>query len=120
MTDIITLLNKARRENPALQSTWNMTFCSIENPNLIAFLKTTDDLSNIVLMVVNLDPHGKQSGYLQLPKDKLKMGPKLNIKLQDIITDEQYTWTQDWNYVELEPNKMPFHLFKLDVRESQM
>ena len=46
MTDIITLLNKARRENAALQSTWNLTFCTIENPNLIAYIKMTDDLSS--------------------------------------------------------------------------
>ncbi len=120
MTDIITLLNKARRENAALHSTWNMTFCSIENPNLIAYLKATDDLSNIIMVVVNLDPNGKQSGYLQVPKEKLKLGDKINIKLRDMITEEQYTWTQEWSYVELEPDKMPFHIFKLDIHESQM
>jgi starch synthase (maltosyl-transferring) len=120
MTDIITLLNKARKENPALQSTWNLTFCSIEDPNIIAFLKTTDDRSNILLIVVNLDPNGKHSGYIQIPKEKLPLGNKINIKLLDLITEEHYTWTQEWNYVELEPNKMPFHIFKLDIHESQM
>ncbi|CAN5325185.1 alpha-1,4-glucan--maltose-1-phosphate maltosyltransferase [soil metagenome] len=120
MTDIITLLNKARNENAALQSTWNLEFCNIENPNLIAYLKTTDDLSNIVMVVVNLDAHKKQSGYIQVPKLKLGLKSGINIKLRDMITDENYTWTQEWNYVELEPNKMPFHLFKLDIHESQM
>jgi starch synthase (maltosyl-transferring) len=120
MTDIITLLNKARRENAALQSTWNLTFCNIEDPNIIAFLKMTDDRSNILMIVVNLDPNGKHSGYIQIPKDKLGVGSKINIKLLDLITEEHYTWTQEWNYVELEPNKMPFHIFKLDIHESQM
>jgi len=120
MTDIITLLNKARNENPALQSTWNLQFCSVENPNLIAYLKTTDDLPNSILVVVNLDANKKQSGYIQVPKAKLGLKDRINIKLRDMITDEQYTWTQEWNYVELEPSKMPFHLFKLDIHESQM
>lgn len=120
MTDIITLLNKARRENPALQSTWNLQFCYIENQNLLAYVKASDDLSNIFLMVVTLDPHARQSGYVQLPKQHLKLGNHINIKLHDLIMDEHYTWTQEWNYVELDPYKMPFHLFKLEVHESYL
>ena len=120
MTDIITLINKARHDHPALQSTWNLQFCSIENPNLIAYLKATDDLSDVFLVVVNLDPNTRQSGYVQLPKAKLKLGDHINIKLHDLIMDEQYTWTQEWNYVELDPYKMPFHLFKLEVHESYL
>ncbi len=120
MTDIMSLLNQVRQQNEALHSTWNLQFCPIENPQLIAYLKTTDDLSNIILVIVNLDPNGKQSGYVQLPKDKLKLSNKVNVKLHDLITDEHYTWTQEWNFVELNPFKMPFHLFKLEIHESNM
>jgi len=120
MTDIMTMINKARKENKALQSTWNIQFCTIENSNLIAYLKCTDDLSNIILTVVNLDPDSSQSGYVQLPKVKLKLSDKINVKLTDLITEENYTWAQEWNFVEVNPNKMPFHLFKLTVQESNM
>jgi starch synthase (maltosyl-transferring) len=120
MTDIMSLLNKIRRENPALQSTWNIQFCPIENTQIIAYLKATDDLSNIILVVANLDTNRGQSGYLQLPKERLKLKDKVNIKLHDLMTDEQYTWTQEWNFVDLNPNKMPFHLFKLEIHESNM
>lgn len=118
MTDIITLLNKARKDHAALQSTWNVRFLNIENPHLIAYLKATDDLESIFLIVVNLDPHSRHSGYVQLPMDTLKVQWPLNIKLHDLITDEHYTWTQEWNYVELDPFVMPFHLFKLEIHES--
>ncbi len=120
MTDIITLVNKARKENPALQSTWNLQFCAVENPNLIAYLKATDDLSNLILMVVNLDAHQKQSGYVQLPLHLLSLRKLINVKLLDLITGETYTWAQEWNFVELEPQKMPFHLFKMEIHASQM
>ena len=120
MTDIITLLNAARNTNPALQSTWNLRFCAIENVNLIAYLKATDDLSNIILVIVNLNPHEKQSGYVQLPKETLKLGDRINVKVKDLITEEHYTWTQEWNYVELDPYKIPFHLFKVELHESYM
>jgi starch synthase (maltosyl-transferring) len=120
MTDIITLLNKARKENEALQSTWNLRFCFIDDPNIIAFVKSTDDQSNMLLIIINIDPHGRHSGFVQLPKEHLKLGDHINLKLHDIITDEHYTWTQEWNYVELDPYKMPFHLFKLEVHESYL
>jgi len=120
MTDIISLVNKARKENLALQSTWNIQFCSIENANLIAYCKATEDLSNIILVIVTLDPNTNQTGYVQLPKERLRLGDKINVKVQDLITDEHYTWTQEWNYVELNPHKMPFHLFKLQLHESNM
>jgi hypothetical protein len=120
MTDIMSLINKARKENEALHSTWNIQFCPIENSQLIAYLKATDDLKSIILVVVNLDPNGTQTGYVQLPKEYLKLGDKINIKLHDLITDERYTWTQDWNFVQLNPHKMPFHLFKVEIHESNL
>lgn len=120
MTDIITIINAARKSHPALQSTWNLHFCNIEQPRLLAFLKTTHDLSDIILVVINLDPNQRHSGFVQIPRQLLRLHGQINIKLHDLMTDEHYTWTQEWNYVELDPYKMPFHLFKLDVHESNM
>jgi starch synthase (maltosyl-transferring) len=118
MTDIISIINKIRKEHPALQSTWNIQFCNIANDNLLAFTKIYK--GDIILVVVNLDPHGRQSGYVQLPKDKLNLKENINIKLHDLLTDERYTWTQEWNYVGLDPYKIPFHIFSLEVHESNM
>lgn len=120
MTDIITIVNRARRAHPALQSTWNLTFCVLHEPNLLAYLKATDDLSDIFLIVVNLDPHQRHSGFVQLPRERLRLPDRINVKVHDLMTDEHYTWTQEWNYVELDPFKMPFHLFKLEIHESNM
>jgi starch synthase (maltosyl-transferring) len=120
MTDIITMLNRARKTHPALQSTWNLQFCTIHEPNLLAYLKATEDLSDIFLVVVNLDPNHRHSGFVQLPRERLRLHGPVNFKLHDLMTDEHYTWTQEWNYVELDPFKMPFHLFKLEIHESNL
>lgn len=120
MTDIITILNKSRKEHKALQSTWNIHFCEVHDPNLIAYIKLTDDLKDIILVVVNLDPHNTHSGYVQLPKHLLKLTDKINIKLHDLMTDDHYTWTNEWNYVELNPYKIPFHLFTVSIHDSNM
>ncbi|MBS1490632.1 MAG: alpha-1,4-glucan--maltose-1-phosphate maltosyltransferase [Bacteroidetes bacterium] len=120
MTDIMTMINRVRKENTSLQSTWNIQFCEVGNDQLIAFLKATDDLSNLILVVVNLDPHQTQSGYIQLPKERIGLADKINIKLYDWMTDEHYTWIQEWNFVEINPHKMPFHLFQLSIHQSHM
>jgi starch synthase (maltosyl-transferring) len=72
------------------------------------------------MVIVNLDPNARHSGFVQLPKDRLKIDGNINVKLHDLVTDEHYTWTQEWNYVELDPFKMPFHLFKLEIHESYL
>lgn len=118
MTDIMTLLNNVRKNHAALQSTWNIHFCAIDNPSLLAYVKVTDDLSDCILVVVNLDPYNKQYGYVQLPKAVLKLGDAINLKLHDLVTGEDYTWTQEWNYVALDPHAMPFHIFTLTSHES--
>lgn len=120
MTEMIRLVNKTRKENPAMQSTWNISFCSIENPNMVAYLKATDDLKSIMLIIVNLDPNQKHSGYVQLPLSRLHVQRSLHVKLVDQMTGEKYTWTQEWNFVELDPNRIPFHLFKLELNNAQM
>lgn len=120
MTDIISMVNKFRKENKALQTTWNTVFCGVDNGQLLAYVKATDDLSNIILVVVNLDQHTQQSGYVQIPKDKLKLGDKINLKLKDLMTDEHYTWTQEWSFVSLNPHKLPFHIFQVNIHDSNM
>jgi starch synthase (maltosyl-transferring) len=120
MTDIITIINRTRKAHPALHSTWNLNFCTIDQPDLFAYLKATEDLSDIILVVVNLDPNNRHSGFVQLPLARLGITGRINVKLHDVITDEHYTWTQEWNYVELDPFKMPFHLFALEIHESNM
>ena len=120
MTEVMKIINKARKENAALQSTWNIQFCTIENDNLIAYLKTTGDLSNIILTVVNLDPNHRQAGFVNIPRARLGIRGGINLYLKDLITGNEYQWTEDWNYVELDPYFMPFHLFKVEVRESNL
>jgi starch synthase (maltosyl-transferring) len=118
LTDIISLLNKARHEHEALQSTWNISFCNTNHADLLAFVKTTDDLSSIIMVIINLDAHKKHASFVELPKSRLNINNNVNVKLQDLITGDNYTWTQDWNYIELDPFRLPFHLFKLEIHES--
>src|SRR5207245_8937767 len=71
LRELITLVNKARRENPALQSDNGLMFHPTENEQIIAYTKSTDDHADVVLTVVNVDPHHTQVGMANLPLDAL-------------------------------------------------
>ncbi len=62
----IARVNQIRRENPALQRDHSLKFHETDNPYLICYSKTSEDLSNIIIVVVNLDWAHTQSGWVTL------------------------------------------------------
>lgn len=112
LTASIELINKARKENKALQRTTNIEFCAIENDNILAYFKS-DGADNFILCVVNLDERNQQSGWVQVPLDKIGIGHDEQYTVNDLISESSYFWKGEWNYVELRPPGIPFHLFKV-------
>jgi starch synthase (maltosyl-transferring) len=97
LAPLIARLNAIRRENPALQTDWNLQFHNIDNPQLIAYSK--DD----ILVVVNLDVHHPQSGWIEFP----------SCEVTDLLAGGHYTWTGNRHYIELSPHTLPAHVFKV-------
>ncbi len=73
---LVTAINAARRAHPALQSNERLEFRQVANDMLIAYTKHTADLADVVLGVVNLDPHHTQSGWVELPLERLGIDPE--------------------------------------------
>ena len=114
LKELIRIINRIRKENPALQTTNNIHICSIENESIFAYLKSSDTVTNHLLMVVNLDPHNKQSGMVQLPLERLGLKEGDRMTVLDLVTGAGYVWNSEWNYVELDPFGLPFHLFRIE------
>jgi starch synthase (maltosyl-transferring) len=113
LAELIGLVNKIRRENPALQSNRRLRFHPIENDALIAYSKASADGVNIVLTVVNLDPYHTQSGMVSLPLEELGLDPALGYQAHDLLSGARYTWYGPRNYVELNPFAVPGHVLRL-------
>jgi starch synthase (maltosyl-transferring) len=113
---LIARVNQIRRANPALASNERLKFHSIDNSQLIAYSKTTEDLANIILVVVNLDPHYTQSGWLDLPLDYFGLDSHQAFQVHDLLTDSRYLWQGTRNYVELDPHSMPAHILRIRRR----
>lgn len=110
---IIALVNRIRKENKALQNTHSLKFHEINNEALICYSKSTDDFSNIILVVVNLDPYHTHSGWLQFPLSEFNMDPHTPYQVHDLIGGAYFLWSGESNFVELDPGIMPVHIFKL-------
>jgi starch synthase (maltosyl-transferring) len=110
---LIGRVNQARRENPALQSDESLTFHPLDNDQMIAYSKKTDDRSNIIVVIVNLDFRFRQSGWVQLPLEEFGMDPRQPFEVHDLLTDARFHWQGPRNYVELNPSQIPAHILKL-------
>ena len=113
LKDLLTGLNAIRAANPALQMTRNIRFLKIDNNQLLAYYKATGDLSNIIIVVVNLDPARKQSGWLELPLEKLGIDREKPCMAHDLLRDQKYIWQGGRSYIELDPAQFPAHIIRV-------
>jgi starch synthase (maltosyl-transferring) len=108
---LIAKVNQIRRDNPAFRANHELRFHDVDNEQIIAYSKTSEDRSNEVLVVVNLDPHHKQSGFITLALEDLGLDPRQPYQAHDLLTDARYLWHGARNYVELNPQTVPAHIF---------
>jgi starch synthase (maltosyl-transferring) len=116
LADFIGVLNRARRDNPALQSDAGLRFLAIDNEQLIAYAKVTPDRSNVIVCVVNLDPHHTQSGWIELDLDAFGLAPGQAYQMHDLLSDSHFLWHGPRNYVSLDPQRAPAHVLRLRAR----
>ena len=116
ISDFIALVNRIRRENRALQSDWNLLFYDSDNPQLICYSKRTEDFSNVILVVVNLDPHHPQSGWIEVPAKELGIESDDPYQVHDLVSGARYLFQGPRNFVSLDPAKVPAHVFLVRKR----
>ena len=116
LRELIARVNRIRRENRALQGDRSLRFYPVDNPEILCFGKRTEDLSNIIVVAVNLDPHHTQSGWVELPSEELGLDPQQTFQVHDLLTDARYLWHGKRNYVQLDPDSEPAQIFRVRPR----
>lgn len=114
---IIARMNQIRKQNRALHRNDSIRFHAVENnyvenDQLIAYTKQSEDGSNVVLTIVNLDPVNTQAGWVQLPLAELGLQPGVPFLAHEMLTDTQFVWNGEWNYVELS-TALPAHILHI-------
>jgi starch synthase (maltosyl-transferring) len=114
--DFIARVNHIRRANPALHYDHRLRFYPTDNEQLIFYSKTSPDLSNVILVVVNLDPHHTQSGWVRVPLAELGLAGDTSFQVHDLLTDARFFWHGESNFVQLDPQVCPAHILRLRRR----
>src|SRR5579864_385945 len=109
----ITRLNQIRHENRALHFYDNLRFYRADNDAILFYGKMTAARDNIILVVVNLDPHRKQHSYVYVPVDEFGSMEGDVFQVHDLLSDSRYIWHGRRNYVELDPEVQPAHVFRV-------
>jgi len=113
LKNIISGINRIRKENAALQSIRNLRFHGTDNPMVICYSKTTDDLSNVILVIVNLDSFHRQTGWVDLDLTALGLEANRGYQAHDLLGGGRYYWQGSRNYVELTPESLPAHILRV-------
>lgn len=113
---LIARVNAIRRENAALHRNELLAFHDADNPQLIAYSKRTPDGENIILTVVNLDPHHAQEGRTRLDLGELGIEKSDTFQVHDLLTGSRYLWRGAENFVRLDPQHVPAAIFRLRRR----
>jgi starch synthase (maltosyl-transferring) len=113
LRSLIGRINRVRREHAALQSDRSLRFWTVDNEQLIAYSKSDEPSNDVILVIVNLDPHNVQSGWVDLDLDALRFDPGDSYQVHDLLSDQRYQWRGARNYVMLDPGRLPAHVFKL-------
>ena len=111
LAPLLARLNGLRAAHPALQQDRTLRFHHSENPNLLVYSKSDPEAADAVLVVVNLDPHHAQHGWIDVDVQALGLEYDAPYHVHDELGDEGFDWRGAWNWVRLDPAASPAHVF---------
>jgi starch synthase (maltosyl-transferring) len=109
----IARLNQIRREHPALHEYDNLRFVDTSDDNILAYYKATPDQSDIILVVVNLDPFHPHETETWLPLWDWGIEEHGQFRAQELFTNEPFLWTGGQQHLRLDPGYNPAMIFSI-------
>lgn len=103
-------LNELRRDHQALQQLRNVVFHPVDDPEVIAFSKTSG--ADTVLVICTLDPKGTRDTWVHLDMPALGFDWDDRVYGHDLVTDTTWNWNKDVN-VHIDPYRSVAHIVTL-------
>ena len=116
IAELLTNLNRVRREHPKVFSYHNLTVLESSDPNILAFARHTPaeltgtDKPETLIVVVNLDSHEAHQAMVHLELPDYGIDPKWGAHIHDELTGRDFAWSWD-NFVSLAPWADVAHIF---------
>ncbi len=126
----ITLLNRIRAENPALQTHLGVRFLAVTNDSILYFVKATGNASsdgandarrfgdNVVLVAISLDPFQPQQGDMELPLEGFGLADDGRLQVEDLIAERRFAWHGRRQPLRLDPHTRPYAIWRIRAEEA--
>jgi starch synthase (maltosyl-transferring) len=108
---LVALVNGIRREHPATRRNDHVAFHGTDNDAVVAWSRRTGDHDDVLLVVVNLDPHHARSAWVHLDLAELGVTGAGPFEVHDLLSGARYEWQGPDNFVVLDPAVVPAHVF---------
>ena len=109
---LITRINAIRRAHPCLQRDWNVRFHAVDNEQILCYSKRDPQGGDVLLIIVNLDPHHTQGGWLDLPLSELGLGDQQSCQVHELLSEQRFLWNGSRHFVQLDPQRSPAQIFR--------
>jgi starch synthase (maltosyl-transferring) len=112
LVPFVSRINDIRRRHPAFAALSNVTFHHTNNDQILCWSKVDPAADDVMLMVVNLDPHDTHEDTLALDLPALGFDWHETFEAFDELTGMTFIWTGSTPYVRLDPG-LPAHVLHL-------
>lgn len=109
----IRLINRIRRDNPALWQFTNLTFLNAWNDQILCYYKINETKDNLVIVAVNLDAKRAQGAPFEIPLWEFGLPDDAAVEALDLVRGERLTWTGKVQQLWLDPKTAPYALWRL-------
>lgn len=116
--DFITKVNSIRRDNPALHELDNLRFYPADDDNILFYGKMTADCSNMVFIVVNLDPFDSHVAELDFPLETMGLKQGDTFQVEELLTGRKHLWRSAKQGVKLDPDTNPVEIYRIGTWEK--
>jgi starch synthase (maltosyl-transferring) len=115
LAPLLAMLNRIRREHPALQQLRNLHVHRMDSEELIAFSKRDAATGDTVLVVCTVNPHRVCEATTALDLPALGIDWDTTFTVRDLLGGAEYQWGEH-NYVRLDPHVQAAHIFTVHPR----
>ncbi len=110
---LIARVNEIRRRHASLRQLRRLDFHWSDDDRIICYSKSTPDMTDVILAVVNLDPWNVRATTVHLDLGKLGVDEQRPFTVTDLLSGEEYHWWGAHNYVRLDPQLWPAHILQV-------
>jgi starch synthase (maltosyl-transferring) len=108
----ISLLNRLRKAHPALQTHLNTRFYTAQDDNILYYGKPSPDGSDLILVMVNLDPHAAHEAHFEVPLWEFGLPDSATIAVEDLAEGHRFDWHGKDQWIRIAPEE-PYRLWRI-------